>query len=481
MESSPISALPPEVLHQILKYLPIATLLRFGRTSRRNYSAATLALKILRLAILPRQLHGVLAFLSSSTFEEFDIDIGDTTYDNPFRNQIIVPSPLPPFNPPRPRTKPPSGTLLTPAQYRDKLFQLQNALACSILSTPTLGSLNSLSLYIYHITSPSLTEVLATLLPSLRELRLNFYHPYLHDTCLPAQYWTNPVYLQPSPIWNALAGIGDRYNANLKLKKLEKLTIERAGINSFQLRKWVECNPNLRELRLRNVAGVDLEFVQWLGTYYGYKETETSNMARPGQLKILALENCSNLVVGSVDDLRWLGSLFEIGSAGIHHEDKPTALDVLSLRYSTSISTTAICAYLESHRPSLLQLTLPDGHILVPIRQKRSRSGSSTPHSDPLGRSKHKKRPRTRTLQASSTNQHEVQSHDESVIEVEPGSIGIQALNIDESQSGDGESSDDDDTFSSPVSYLLLRSRTRPRTNGKFMPNDIIEPDPDAI
>ncbi|ETI19478.1 hypothetical protein G647_09312 [Cladophialophora carrionii CBS 160.54] len=463
MGTSPISTLPPEVLHQVLKYLPIATLLKFGRTSKSNYSAAILALQNLRLAILPRHIHGVLAFLSSSTFDGVESDLGDTFFDDPARNQVIITSALPPVDSlQRSRTRCPSQPAVTPAQYREKLLQLQNALACSILSTPTLVRLSSLTLHIYHIVSPSLTEILATLLPCLRDLRLNFCHPYLHDTCLPAHYWTNPVFLESSPIWNSLAGVGGESGTHLRLRKLEKLTVERAGITSFQLRKWIECNPNLRELRLRNVAGVDAEFVQWLGQYYGAGDPETE-APRPTRMKILALESCSSLVADSVEQLTWLDSLFGVGAkAGVcDQEEDDAALQVFSLRYSMSVQTRALCAYLESRRPGVQQITLPDGRSLA-TKARHKRSSPKEP-----------------------SKEGERQGEDDNNAESAAINVGVQTLTMDESQSRPDEdendaSEDDDSTSSSPVSYLQLINRRPPRKGCKFMPSDIIEPDPDV-
>jgi hypothetical protein len=472
MNFSPISSLPPEVLHEILTYLPIETLLIFGRTSKRNYSAATQALQNLRLAILPRQMHGTLAFLSTTTFEEIDTDVGDVAYDNPCRNQVLVTSPLPSsFNETRSRTKRPAGP--TPAQHREKLIQLQNALACSVLSTPTLVSLTSFSLYIYHIISPALTEILATSFPNLKELRLNFHHPYLHDSCLPAQYWSNPIYLEPSPIWNALAGIGDRHNASLRLQKLEKLTLERAGINSYQLQRWVERNPNLKELRLRNVLGVDLEFVQWLGRHHSGTDLETTQQSRPARLRTLALESCSSLVINSVEQFSWLSSLFDFGDKSIYEER--LALEVLSFRHSVSVSAKPLYAYLETNRPSIRQITLMDGHILIPKRQKKARPKPCTEKLDDS-----KKGPGGEPTLSASNEQIDGQSQDASGASVDNVATAVETLTINGNQS-ETESSDDDSWRPCVVSYLRFKNRYKRRKNCNFLPTDIIEPDPDAI
>ncbi|KAJ9605399.1 hypothetical protein H2200_010056 [Cladophialophora chaetospira] len=481
MTDSPISTLPPEVLHQVLKYLPIATLLRFGQTSQRNYSAATLALQNLRLAILPRHLHGVLAFLSSSTFDDIDTDVGNSCYDNPGRNQVIVTSPLPEDDRhSRSKRRSPAGHAPAPAQYREKLFDLQNDKACKILSTPALASLSTLTLHIYHITSSSLTEILATRLPNLRDLRLNFYHPYLHDTCLPAQYWTNPVFLQPSPIWNTLAGVGEKSNANLRLRSLKKLTVERAGITSFQLRKWIECNPNLSELRLRNIAGVDSEFVQWLGRYYHSCKDERSDETRPAKLRMLSLESCSALTAESVEELGWLDSLFGLDNRELCDPEAASGLRALSLRCSTSIKTTALCAYLELKQPALQQVTLPDGRVLTPKikTRKRSRPDASKKQNGTSGTSTYK-RPRATSTQPPN---HDLGDHGNHGTEPSTVDLNLETLTIDEDESEDEDSSDDENSASSsPVSYLRLSNRFRPRRGCRFNTSDIIEPDPDAV
>ena len=487
MVTSPISSLPPEVLHQVIKDLPIALLLRFGQTSKRNYLAAISALQELRLAILPRHIHGVLAFLSSSAFEDIDADLWEFNYDDPCRNQIIIASPLPtpPNGTSKSKTKAKTEARITPAHHREKLIQLQNALACSILSTSSLSNLSSLTLHIYHMTSSSLTEILATSLPNLRELRLNFCHPYLHDTCLLPQYWTNPVYLEASPIWNALTGVGETNHARLRLRNLERLTVERAGITSCQLRKWVECNQRLQELKLRNVAGVDLEFIQWLGQYYGTRSVE-QGQAKPAKLKALALEACSSLAIKEVGEFSSLDPLFDMVGKKARHDDKPPTLQVLSFRGSGSISTQALLDYLESTRPPVRRITLPDGRILVDKAHKRTRSHFLQQQSCPqAGQSGHKKQCRSRRptptlslpLHVSSFGPNETAAS--SGVEADSVSTGIEALRV-EADDDEDESTDDDSDSSSPVSYLRTISHCNSQRGCKYRNEDVIEPDPDA-
>ncbi|KIV83793.1 hypothetical protein PV11_05787 [Exophiala sideris] len=369
-----ISELPPELLHQILTYLPISNLLTFARTSKQHYSASISALQDLQLAILPKRVYGILAFLNASNFDDLDHNYTFWGHDSLSRNQIIVPStlPIPPHRLKRSRSKKPDASrqLLTPVQYREELFQLQNALSCSILSTPSLVNLQSLTLHIYNIISPSLSETIATRFPKLRHLHLNFNHPYLHDTCLPAQYWTSPLFLKGSPLWNSLAGLGRENEAKLRLTRLESLTGERAGITSVQLQRWIGRNPALKELTLRNVMGVDAEFVQWLGQYY-ICQSDKSNSPAPARLRNLALESCANLSLQSVEDFRWLDNLTFTESTVYLDEGLPdldacsdTALQALSL-HGSPVSTTSLLKYLDETRPPLRQITLPSGRVLV--------------------------------------------------------------------------------------------------------------------
>ncbi len=247
-------------------------------------------------------------------------------------------------------------------------MQLQNALACSALSSSSLVNLQSLTLHMYDIKSTPLTELLATRFPHLRHLHLNFSHPYVHDTCLPAGQWESPLLLRGSPVWNALAGMGEKHESNLKLKTLERLTLDRAGITCAQLRRWIKNNPGLRELTLRNCLGADNEFLDWLGGYYSSKSIESTRHAK---LTHLAIENCTFLWLETPEKFNWLDSLLEPGAeeqhcADGHDNSSTTTLQVLSFHLCPSVSTFAFLGYLDKRRPLLSRIGLPNGRGLVP-------------------------------------------------------------------------------------------------------------------
>lgn len=386
--STPISDLPPELLHQILTHLPISDLLAFSRTCKRHYSASILALQNLELAILPKRVQGLLAFLNASNF-----DHQSTSFDadSLSHHQIIIPSTLPSHLHTIRRynfAKSPPVPFPSPVQYREELFQYQNALTCSILSTPSLVNLESLTLHTYTIISPCLAETIATRFPRLRHLHLNFNHPYLHDSCLPAYYFTSPLFLKGSPLWNALVGLGREHEAKLRLTRLERLTVERAGITSVQLRTWIEKNPDLRELTLRNVMGVDDEFVTWLGEYH----RNHMHLGTDTGLKYLALESCANLSLRTVEDFGWLDALTGTGTDTDHDQQtcndlvrqsdsdsKTTVLEALSF-HGTPVSTLSLLKYLEKKHHPLRQIGLPSGRLLVaaPTSPETTTSGTTT-------------------------------------------------------------------------------------------------------
>lgn len=381
-----LSSLPPELLHEILVYLPISNILAFSQTCRENFTTSTLAIQTLHLAVLPRRIYGVLTFLNSLHLDDDDHpDVYDCT---PSLHQVTIPSELP-IHYLEPSNKSTASRsrkpVLTPAQYREQLFTLQNKLACSVLATSALSKVRTLSLHLYELTSPELTNLLATSFDNLRNLHLNFSHPYLHDTCLPAHYWTSPLFLKGSPIWNSLAGLGCQHAATLKLKSLETLTIERAGITSVQLRKWIEQNPRLRQLTLRKVLGVDREFVEWLGKYYSHSSDDIEKIEGVTRLDKLALEQCSSLILKSREDFTWLDSLFNLNPlsranggplTNENYNPKPNCLQALSLLGSSSnaVSINNLLTYLEEGKPAVKQITLPDCRVLVAKNPQQQKS-----------------------------------------------------------------------------------------------------------
>jgi len=268
-----LMSLPSEIIAAILTNLPLHTLLAFSATCRINRVLAHTALQELHLAVFSRTMHGRLALLEhneDSTPSNFSV----------IKTTRLEKSPL--------QTARPSDAL------RLQVLS-QNNIATNVLKNKLTHNLRSLSLHMYDFDSGELASVMATNLYKLRELDMRFRHPYVHDRSLSASHWKEAP--DGKPCWNALVGLGVENQKKLRLRGLHSLQIERAGLTSVQLRTFVESNPRLKKLHLDNVAGVDQQFVQWLGTYCDSGES---------RLEEITLQGCPELKMQRLEDFAWL-------------------------------------------------------------------------------------------------------------------------------------------------------------------------------
>lgn len=270
-------SLPTELVATILAHLPIHALLSFSATNRANRTLAQTALQELNVAVLPRDLHGRLALM------EHNADIASLDFS--IIKTAMLEKPL---------------KALHFSEILRRQVSLQNKITIDILKNEFTHSVKSLSLHMYDFGSAELASVLANNFPKLRELTLRFCHPYIRDKSTSSNYWKEAP--EGSPCWNALVGLGAENQQHLRLRNLHSLRIERAGLTSAQLRTFVESNPRLVKLHLDNVAGVDQEFVRWLGTY---SESDTS------RLQAITLQNCPQLKMHRLEDFVWLAGITE--------------------------------------------------------------------------------------------------------------------------------------------------------------------------
>jgi len=284
-----IASLPSELLDIILSSLPISSLLALSATSKKYQVLAHKALQTLNLAVFPHDIHCQLALLT----QQLRLGIPD---DNE-----RVSSNCPSFDCIARTTGSPVksySNVKNSAEARTKRISIQNEIAAHILGQRSLRYLKRLVLNTYDIASTELTTVIATKLPQLKHLELNFNHPYIHDQYLSSGYWREAP--AGNPCWNALVGLGQTSQHNLRMRNLQSLRIERAGITSAQLRSLLKSNPQLRSIHLNNVTGVDQEFVQWLGIYCEDGQTP---------LQEIILENCSQLRMQDSEDFAWLAGI----------------------------------------------------------------------------------------------------------------------------------------------------------------------------
>ena len=154
----------------------------------------------------------------------------------------------------------------------------------------------------------TLTSTLASRFPELRHLSLNFSHPCIHESYLPARYWRSTPFVsdEGTPAWNALAGIGAENREKLRSRGLRSLEVVRAAITERQCLEWVRRNPGLRKVRLQMVTGVDNSFVHGLAALAEEGESRTG-------LQVLQLENCGNLILKTEEEMAWIEKMVKNG------------------------------------------------------------------------------------------------------------------------------------------------------------------------
>jgi hypothetical protein len=309
MDSKTLASLPSELQSHILSYVSLATLFSFARTNKFNYQLSTSNLNRLHIAIFPKKIHSVLAFLNDDD-DDFLIDrnlkyklaIGlsadpTTKIGQPIPKPTIVSIP---FNG---RTTP---SYSSPRYLRHGSIHAQNHQLNDLLSTPSLSHLKTLTIHTTALLAPSLTSTLSRF-PYLQDLTLNFSHSHIHDPSmvLPTRYWTSTPSIsdEGSPVWNGLAGVGETNERDCKVRGLKKLKVTRAAITAKQLQEWVKRNDELKEVRLAMVSGVERIFLEAL----------TDRTSR--KLRVLELEKCENLILNEEEHFEWVEKLVDAGLA----------------------------------------------------------------------------------------------------------------------------------------------------------------------
>ena len=268
----PLGNLPAEIIYHILSYLPIPSLLAFSTTCKLNHAYHTRSLSALSLAVFPKQVQALIAFLQSSS-----------DLPSPARRQVPV---ILHKTRHKGRIDKPK-----PIQYQKSVVSDQNQVLTTIARRYG-QALQDLEFFAWELTEEAATA-LATSCSSLKRLALCFDHPHGRDPCMPALYFDKPG--APSTLWNALAGIGSESSTRLAIRGLHSLRLERTAITEYQLRKFLEANPGLSELRLRKCAGADFDFCTWLGS---------SKLGT--RLELLWIDDCDNVRAQDKGHLQWI-------------------------------------------------------------------------------------------------------------------------------------------------------------------------------
>jgi len=281
-----LETIPAEIVVLILSHLPIPALLSFGLTCKKNHAYHFMSLSTLQLAVFPRKVHALVAFLEPST----------RTIPKPHNHvPVIISSRSPEVG--RSSYK---RVVQSPSVALANTIQDQNYVLADIVFRYG-AALRDLEFLAWDLNTVSATA-LAQSCSGLRQLALCFDHPNVRDRTLPRTYFESPG--PGSTMWNALAGIGHQENKSLKLRTLQRLTLERVGITEFQLIKFVEANPGLIELRFKKCAGVGREFLSWLSESVQGRE----------RLEVLWIQNCDGATSRGEPGLSWVEELSSLKS-----------------------------------------------------------------------------------------------------------------------------------------------------------------------
>ncbi|MCJ1251863.1 hypothetical protein MMC30_009101 [Trapelia coarctata] len=226
--------LPPEIVREVLEYLPIPSLFAFGQTSRTNHALASTAFVHLRLGIFPSRINGMISMLE-----------GGESQPNTHSVQIVLPK--------------------RDGRSKEMVIRKQNMIISSII-TRHGQTLRDLELALWDL-NQSAAESIGQL-PNLRHLSIRLDHPHTRFLGLDRSFWkTAPA----STVWNALSAPRTTSKKSLAmerppqgLRRLQSLTLERAGITDYQIQCILEDNPKITELRLQKCIGLTEDFFHQL-------------------------------------------------------------------------------------------------------------------------------------------------------------------------------------------------------------------------
>ena len=219
------TSLPNEIAQEVLSYLPIRSLHSFALTSRASSALARTSLRTLALGVFHTRVSGLISFMDVPTRSSASHAVSITLPKND-------------------------------AKTRQQIVRNQNAVAAKVLREHG-QSIRELELVLWELEKP-LADALAAM-PNLRRLSLRFDHSHTRHAGLDRTYWD----VAPTgTVWNLLSTSCEGENL---LGRLESLTLERSGINDYQLEQLIERNPNLTELRLQKCLALTEDFFEYLG------------------------------------------------------------------------------------------------------------------------------------------------------------------------------------------------------------------------
>ena len=204
------SSLPPEISREVLRYLPVRSLLNFGLTSKNNYALQSCSLSKLRLGVFHSRLGSMVSLMEATA---------DQSYLNSV--QMILPK--------------------DESRTKVKVIHNQNLRIRKVVDAYQ-STLRDLEVALWELDDSSACSIAR--LKNLKRLSIRLDHPHTRFPGVDRQFWeTSPG----STVWNNLAS----KSRQRTLGRLRSLNLERAGITDYQLAKILENNPMVTELRLQ--------------------------------------------------------------------------------------------------------------------------------------------------------------------------------------------------------------------------------------
>ncbi|KAJ9664274.1 hypothetical protein H2201_005266 [Coniosporium apollinis] len=273
-----IHSIPPELLFQILSYLPIRSLLSFSVTSKSCHALASASVTTLSFGVYPTSLASKISRLHHTAAT--DIELAEK--DDPTTVSLIVPE---------------AEKLPLPA-----LYAFHGALTTSVLLRYS-NSLRHLDLTVW-----TLDQCIATALGgcrSLRSLTLRIENPHVRlgaDAAWELSESGVKVMrkVDEDDAWDIFDGAWGR---------LRELRVEGARVSSEQLRKVLRVNPSVRELSVQRCKKLDKELWRFLGAeWVGRRDLEALSYVGCGVLDMETLEK-SLPAFGKLRHLSLLGTV----------------------------------------------------------------------------------------------------------------------------------------------------------------------------
>ncbi|MCJ1478477.1 hypothetical protein MMC13_007157 [Lambiella insularis] len=264
-----IFSLPVEIVVEIIRHLPIPSLLAFGTTSKYFHSLQSISLSTIRLGVFPTRIHAMISLLDISPDRSSLHDV-----------QVILSE--------------------RDSRTKKTVIRNQNATISNIIDKYQ-HSLRHLEITLWELQSA--VEPIAKM-RNLRSLSIRLDHPQARFLDIDRSFWTDSP---ASTVWNALYANKTRPKV---LGRLRSLNLERCGITDYQLQRILEDNPNISDLRLRKCLYLTEDFFGYLaGSQVGQRLDVlhfTQNTAACADDRLLRhIGKLLNLTVGAPTSRDW--------------------------------------------------------------------------------------------------------------------------------------------------------------------------------